>query len=69
MSRENSLVRRINERNKTESLSRNVTINQGKKKRFEVHNHKVVSQDEWLAKRKQLLIKEKEFTRSTPMVT
>ena len=34
-----------------------------------MHNHKVVSQDEWLAKRKQLLIKEKEFTRSTPMVT
>jgi len=24
-----------------------------------MHNHKVVSQDKWLAKRKQLLIKEK----------
>ena len=26
-------------------------------------NHKVVSSDEWIAARKQLLIKEKEFTR------
>lgn len=28
-----------------------------------MQNHNVVSQDEWLATRKQLLIKEKEFTR------
>ena len=29
-----------------------------------MQNHNVVSQDEWLATRKQLLIKEKEFTRT-----
>ncbi len=29
-----------------------------------MQNHKVVSKDEWLAARKQLLRKEKEFTRA-----
>ncbi|MGA8570407.1 MAG: DUF899 family protein, partial [Candidatus Binataceae bacterium] len=28
-----------------------------------MQNHKVVSHDEWLAARKQLLVKEREFTR------